>query len=142
MQSFTPDDAPHETAYDLLQRGQALLKRHHHAQAAIVLERADRLEPGKGSILEALGRAYFNSGQASRAEITFEALLHVDPLSHFGHFALGQSLKRLGRRQEAGTHLRLAVAMSPQSGLYRTALTRLGLPPRPGIDPPRPGIEP
>ena len=135
MQSSPPDDAPDETAYDLLLRGQALLTSNHHAQAAIVLERADRLEPGKGSILEALGRAYFNSGQASRAQLTFEALLDVDPLSHFGHYALGQSLKRLGRRQEAGPHLRLAVAMSPQSALYRAALTRLGPPPRPKVEP-------
>ena len=135
MQTPTPDDAPDESAYDLLQRGQALLTRNHHAQAAIVLERADRLEPGKGSILEALGRAYFNSGQASRAQLTFEALLDVDPLSHFGHYALGQSLKRLGRRQEAGPHLRLALAMSPQSTLYRAALTRLGLPPRSSLEP-------
>jgi len=135
MQPPRPDDAPDESAYDLLQRGQALLTRNHHAQAAIVLERADRLEPGKGSILEALGRAYFNSGQASRARLTFEALLDVDPLSHFGHYALGQSLKRLGRRQEAEAHLRLALAMSPQSTLYRAALTRLGLPPRSSLEP-------
>ena len=135
MQPPTPDDAPDESAYDLLQRGHALLTRNHHAQAAIVLERADRLEPGKGSILEALGRAYFNSGQASRAQLTFEALLDVDPLSHFGHYALGQSLKRLGRRHEAGPHLRLALAMSPQSALYRSALTRLGLPPRSSLEP-------
>ena len=135
MQPPTPDDAPDESAYDLLRRGQALLTRNHHAQAAIVLERVDRLEPGKGSILEALGRAYFNSGQASRAQLTFEALLDVDPLSHFGHYALGQSLKRLGRRQEAGPHLRLALAMSPQSALYRAALTRLGLPPRSILEP-------
>jgi tetratricopeptide (TPR) repeat protein len=115
-----------ETAYDLLQRGQELLDRRHHAQAAIVLERADRLEPGKGSIIEALGRAYFNSGQAERARETFERLLEVDPSSHYGHFALGQSLKRLDRRAEARTHLRLAVALSPATALYRDALARLG----------------
>ena len=120
------DPAEPETAYDLLQRGTALLDGRHHAQAAIVLERADRLEPGKGSILEALGRAYYNSGQAERAAATFEALLEVDPSSHFGHYALGQSLKRLGRRSEAGTHLRLAVALSPGTRLYRDALARLG----------------
>ena len=108
------DDEERESAYELLQRGQALLDRRHYAQAAIVLERADRLEPRRGSILEALGRAYFNSGQAERARETFEALLDVDPSSHYGHYALGQSLKRLGRRQEAGTHLRLAVALSPR----------------------------
>ena len=121
----TDDPAP-ESAYELLQRGQTLLEGRHHAQAAIVLERADRAEPGKASILEALGRAYFNSGQAERARGAFEALLDVDPSSPYGHYALGQSLKRLGRRQEAGTHLRLAVALSPETTLYRDALERLG----------------
>ena len=121
-----PEQTARESAYDLLQRGQALLEARHFAQAAIVLERADRLEPGKGSILEALGRAYFNSGQAERSRQTFEALLEVDPSSHYGHYALGQSLKRLGRRSEAGTHLRLAVALSPGTTLYRDALNRLG----------------
>lgn len=131
MESSWPDEGAHdaeerESAYELLQRGQVLLERRHYAQAAVVLERADRLEPRRGSILEALGRAYFNSGQAGRARPTFEALLDVDPSSHYGHYALGQSLKRLGRRQEAGTHLRLAVALSPTTTLYRDALSRLG----------------
>ena len=81
-----PDEEPdeRETAYELLQRGHALLDRRHHAQAAVVLERAAALEPRKGSILEALGRAYYNSGQSERARETFEALLEVDPSSHFG----------------------------------------------------------
>lgn len=114
-----------DSAYALLRRGQQLLDRRHHAQAAIVLERADRLEPGRASIIEALGRAYFNSGQYERARVTFEALLEIDPSAHYGHFALGQSLKRLGRRGEAGTHLRLAVALSPGTTLYRDALARL-----------------
>jgi tetratricopeptide (TPR) repeat protein len=120
------DDSEHETAYDLLQRGQALLASRHHAQAAIVLERADRLEPGKASILEALGRAYFNSGQHEPARATFERVLDLDPSAPYAHYALGQSLKRLGRREEAGTHLRIAVALDPDSGLYRDALSRLG----------------
>ncbi len=144
----TPQEPPHadhpdpvpgsETAYELFQRGQALLDGRHHAQAAIVLERADRLEPGKGSILEALGRAYFNSGQHEQARTTFEQVLALDPSAHYAHYALGQSLKRLGRREEAGTHLRLAVALSPASTLYRDALARLGSGPRragPPVDP-------
>ncbi len=118
-----PDDR--ETAYDLLQRGQALLERRHFAQAAIVLERADRQEPSKGSILEALGRAYFNSGQAERARQTFDALLEIEPSSHYAHYAIGQSLKRLGRTDQARTHLRLAVALSPSNTLYSSALARL-----------------
>ena len=120
------DDTQQESAYELLQRGQALLASRHHAQAAIVLERADRLEPRKASILEALGRAYFNSGQPEPARATFERVLEIDPSAPYAHYALGQSLKRLGRRDEAGTHLRIAVALSPESTLYRDALTRLG----------------
>jgi Flp pilus assembly protein TadD len=122
-----------ETAYDLLQRGHALLEGRHFAQAAIVLERADRLEPAKGSILEALGRAYFNSGQAERARGTFEDLLEIDPTSHYAHFAIAQCLKRLGRVDRARTHLRLAVAMSPDEPLYSGALERLP-PVRPSSD--------
>jgi tetratricopeptide (TPR) repeat protein len=127
------DDGDGESAYELLQRGQQLLDGRHHAQAAIVLERADRLEPGRQSILEALGRAYFNSGQHERARLTFEQLLELDPSAHYAHFALGQSLKKLGRPEAAGTHLRLAVAMDPRSALYRGALERLG----PAARPPR-----
>jgi tetratricopeptide (TPR) repeat protein len=115
---------PEESAYDLLQRGTALLADRHNAQAAVVLERAARVEPGKGSILEALGRAYFNSGQHARAVEAFEALLDVDPSAHYGHFALGLSFARLGRPIEARTHLRLAVALDPDSETYRKALKK------------------
>ncbi len=125
------DDGERETAYDLLQRGHALLEGRHFAQAAIVLERADRQEPAKGSILEALGRAYFNSGQAEQARATFEALLEIEPSSHYAHYAIGQSLKRLGQADRARTHLRLAVALDPENDLYANALARL-----PPADPP------
>jgi Flp pilus assembly protein TadD len=123
-----PDDPERESAYSLLQRGQALIRSRHHAQAAVVLERAAREEPGKGSILEPLGRAYHHSGQFERARETFEALLEVDPSSHWAHFALATSLRKLGRVDEARTHLRLAVALSPTTQLYRQALDRLGTP--------------
>jgi tetratricopeptide (TPR) repeat protein len=131
----TPDQAAepseHESTYSLLRRGHELMRRGHHAQAAIVLERASLAEPGKGSILEALGRAYYNSGQHERSREAFEALLEIDPSAHYAQFALGQSLKQLGRRREARTHLKLAVALSPSSKLYRQALDRLGEPPEP-----------
>ncbi len=122
-----PDPQPHdrESAYELLQRGEALARRRHHAQAAIVLERAARLEPGKGSILEPLGRAYHHSGQFERARATFEALLEVDPSAHWAHFALAESLRKLGRLDEARTHLKLAAALSPGTELYRQSMARL-----------------
>jgi tetratricopeptide (TPR) repeat protein len=125
---FLGDDAPSpsdpESAYELLQRGRALMQGRHNAQAAIVLERAASLEPGRASILEALGRACFNAGQHDHAREVFESLLEVDPSSHYGHYALAQSLRKLDRVPEAVTHLRLACAMAPDSALYRGALER------------------
>jgi Flp pilus assembly protein TadD len=118
--------AERETAYGLLQRGKALMRRRHNAQAAVLLERARRLEPGKGSIVETLARAYYNSGQHGLAADVFAELLDIDPSSAYGHFGLGQSLKQIGQRDEARTHLRLAVALAPHSALYRQALDRLG----------------
>ena len=121
MHAGEPDEplssGDHESAYSLLQRGHELMRMRHHAQAAIVLERAARLEPGKASILEALGRAYYNSGQHDRSRETFETLLELDPSAHYALYALGQSLKQLGRPKEARTHLRLAVALAPNSPL-------------------------
>jgi tetratricopeptide (TPR) repeat protein len=122
---FPPEEDDRESAYALLQRGQDLLRRRHHAQAAIVLARAAKLEPHKGSILEALGRAYHNSGQYEPARETFEALLDVDPSGPWAHYALSQSLRKLGQLIDARTHLRLAVAMDPRSELYRKALDRV-----------------
>jgi len=121
-----PEHEPErESAYALLQRGQELIQRRHHAQAAIVLERAAREEPGKGSILEPLGRAYHLSRQFDRARETFEQLLEVDPSAHWAHFALATTLRKLDRFAEARTHLRLAVALCPTSDMYRRALARL-----------------
>ena len=114
-----------ESAYALLQRGHELLRRRHHAQAAVVLERARRLEPARGSIMEALGQAYYNSGDFGRAAEAFARLVEIDPVAAYGHFGLGLSLKRLGRRDRARGHLRLAVAMAPDSELFRHALQRL-----------------
>lgn len=115
-----------ESAYGLLVRGEALLSRRHHAQAAVLLERARRLEPGKASIIEPLARAYYNGGLAAEAAEAFTALIEIDPSAAYGHFGLGQSLKRLGQRDAARRHLRLAVALAPDSRLYRDALARLG----------------
>jgi len=126
------DESGEESAFDLLQRGRTLMRQRHNAQAAVVLERAARLEPGKGSIIEALGRAYFNSGQHDRALETFQGLLVVDPSSPYGHYAVGRSLARLGRMDEARINLRLAVALDPSSRLYANALSRLGSPAVPG----------
>jgi tetratricopeptide (TPR) repeat protein len=115
-----------ESAYELLQRGHALLKggtsprRRRSSSGPTARSRARRRSSRRS------GRAYYNSGQHDRSRETFERVLELDPSAHYAHFALGQSLKQLGRRSEARTHLRLAVALSPTSKIYAGALARLG----------------
>jgi tetratricopeptide (TPR) repeat protein len=91
----------------------------------VVLERADRLEPGKASILEALGRAYYNQGRPQQAAERFQAIVDRDPLAHYGHFGLGMSLRRMGDPDAARRHLRMAVFLKPDAEDYRRALDRV-----------------
>jgi tetratricopeptide (TPR) repeat protein len=121
----TPADE-RETAYELFQRGSRLLAEHHPGAAAVLLERALTLEPGKASILEALGRAYFNVGSHELAAERFAAIVEADPVAHYAHFGLGLSRARMGDVLGARRHLRLAVLMKPDDETYRQALERLG----------------
>jgi len=113
-------------AYSLFQRGMAFLREQHPAQAAMLLAQALRLEPGKNSIREALGRAEFALGMHTRAAARFRDVLEDAPDNDYAQYALGRCLLELGCPDEARAHLRLARALSPGSDLYREALNALG----------------
>jgi tetratricopeptide (TPR) repeat protein len=125
MQS-TPPSEERESAYELFQRGSRMLADRHPGAAAVLLERALALEPGKASILEALGQAYFNQGDHERAAERFEVIVDADPLAHYAHFGLGLSRARLGDAHAARRHLRMAVFLKPDNESYQRALSRLG----------------
>ena|SRR3990170_8424937 len=112
-------------AYDLYQRGMAFLESGHPAQAAVLFERARRLEPDKASIREALGRAYFNYGQYDLAKHHFEKAISIDPTNDYAHFGVALSLQRLGRFVPAAGHIKLALAMSPKNESYQELARRL-----------------
>ncbi|HJW74330.1 MAG TPA: tetratricopeptide repeat protein [Thermoleophilia bacterium] len=114
--------ADHSEAYDLYRRGHAFLSGNHPGQAALLLERARRLAPGKNSIREALGRAYFHLGSYDRAAHEFAAILEHVPTNDYARYALGRSLLKLGQATEARAQLRLALAMSPGNRWYQAAL--------------------
>ena len=118
--------AERESAYDLFQRGSRLLADHHPGAAAVLLERCLAMEPGKASILEALGQAYYNQGQHALAADRFAAIVETDPLAHYAHFGLGLSRARLGDALAARRHLRMAVFLKPENESYQAALARLG----------------
>ena len=113
-------------AFRAFQQGSELLATANHHAAATVLERARDLEPGTGSVREALARAYYATGRVRAAEAEFEAALAIDPVNDYAHFGLGLCRLRVGDRAGARGHLRLAVAMRPEPE-YRRALDRASL---------------
>lgn len=100
-----------ESAYELFRRGEDFLRSRHPAQAAVVLKRAARQEPDKSSIREALGRAYFDSGDYARALEQFLFVIDAYPTNRYAHYCLGRCAARLGRETLSRKHLRLASVM-------------------------------
>jgi Flp pilus assembly protein TadD len=112
-------------AYDLLERAREFLRTGHPHQAAMLLGEAKLIEPDKGSIREALGRALYLSGRAARARREFAKAVQIDPVNDYAHFGLALSCARTGQRTRAIAHLKLAIAMRPGAEEYRAALERI-----------------
>ena len=122
-----PDDAfpqgePDGEAYARFQEGSRLLDSGNAHAAVVALERARDLEPDKGSIREALARAYFRSQRVDQARVEFEKVLELDPVNDYAHFGLGMCLLRKGDRAAARGHLKIATIMRPEEEAYRDAL--------------------
>lgn len=111
--------------YRLYQQGQRHLQAGLAAQATVALEKAKRREPGKASIREALGIAYFRIHRFSEAEREFRAVLDISPVNDYAHFALGRCLEKQGRPAEAAGHYKLARSLRPGRDEYDEALTAL-----------------
>ena len=122
-----PSADDRESAYELFQRGSRMLAERHFGASAVLLERALALEPGKASILEALGQAYFNQGLDALAADRFAAIVDADPVAHYAHFGLGLSRLRLGDMVAARRHLRMAVLLDPDNEAYQRALERTNI---------------
>lgn len=123
------EEAGGASAYDWYQRGLRLLESRNAAAAAQVLERAAEAEPESRSILEALGRAQFESGRYLSARESFRRIIAANPAEDYAQFGLGLSSARVGDLRAAVEHLALAAAMRPDLDHYgrelRTARARL-----------------
>jgi Flp pilus assembly protein TadD len=116
---------PPASAYDLFARGRAMLRDGHPHAAALILGRAKLLEPEKASIREALGRALFMAGRATRARREFTKAVALNPADDYAHFALALACERTGQRQRALGHAKLANALVPGVEDYERTLARL-----------------
>jgi Flp pilus assembly protein TadD len=114
-------DAPDDT-YALYRRGLELLDRGSAAAAAQLLERASAAEPESRSILEALGRAQFDTKHYEAAAGCFRRIVEASPTDDYAQFGLGLALSRSGDHEAAAEHLALAAAMRPDLRHYTEAL--------------------
>ena len=106
-------------AYHHFREGQKRLRKGMTAQATVPLEKAKKLEPGKASIREALGIAYFRLQRWQEAEAEFRTIVEeLEPTDDYAHYALGRSLEQQGRQAEANGHYKLARSMKPGSETY------------------------
>jgi Flp pilus assembly protein TadD len=112
--------------YHLFQKGRRQLADGMPAQATVSLEKAKRREPRKASIREALGIAYFRLQRYAEAESEFRALLELSPADDYGRYALGRTLDKLGRADEAQAQYKLARALKPTSKQYQARVRELG----------------
>jgi len=124
--STGPEEPPDGSgeAYTRFQEGSRLLDSGNSHAAAVALERARELEPEKGSIREALARAYYRSQRVDAARAEFEKVLELDPVNDYAHFGLGMCLLRAGDRDGARGHLKMATIMRPDEEAYQDALRR------------------
>jgi Flp pilus assembly protein TadD len=111
-----------EDIYALYQRGLDLLGRGSAAAAAQLLERAAAAEPDSRSILEALGRAQFDTRRYEAAAGSFRRIVDASPSDDYAQFGLGLALARTGDHEGAAEHLALAAAMRPDLRHYTEAL--------------------
>ncbi|MDK1474161.1 tetratricopeptide repeat protein [Streptomyces sp. 549] len=66
-------------------------------------------------------RAFFLGAQLRSAEQEFQVVLEREPDNAFAHFALGRTLERAGRPDEAKRHFRLAAALDPRPDFWDAA---------------------
>jgi Flp pilus assembly protein TadD len=79
---------------------------------------ADELRTHAGGQL-LLGRAYYHSAQLARAQEALERVVEMAPTDAYARFALGRTLQRRSRHDEAKVHFRVAAALDP-SPQFRT----------------------
>jgi Flp pilus assembly protein TadD len=81
-------------------------------------------EPDAPSVQLLAGRAYLQSAQLGRAEQAFLRVLDQNPSDHYARFALGRTLQRQSRLEEARAQLAMAAAMNPTPD-YQEALNEV-----------------
>jgi len=112
-----------EGAYELFKKGSDLLDKGDFMAAAVPLERARELEPDKGSIREALGRAYFRSARFEQAAEEFAAVVERYPVTTTPTSASGARSRTAGAAPRRASTLPSLRACAPIARTTRPSAT-------------------
>ncbi|WP_406375443.1 tetratricopeptide repeat protein [Streptomyces sp. NBC_00647] len=102
----------HGTAAERWERARLFFEAKDYAAAARVLGGLVEEAPEQTGPRLLLARSYYHSAQLRRAETELRALVELDPVEHYARLMLGRTLQRLGRGDEAASHLRIASALA------------------------------
>ncbi len=112
------------SAYYLFKRGKKLSQNGKFLEAIMLLEKAKKFEPEKGSIREALASAYYNCGLYTSAKKNFLRALKIDAANDFAHYGLGLCLVKEKKITKALGHFKIAFFMKPNSKEYKEILDK------------------
>jgi len=93
-----------KSATALFALGNIAVKQHRNQEAVELLERCLRLEGGRLGARADLGKAYYRLERYAMAVPHLQAALRIDSYGDI-HFQLGQTLRKLGRHEEAARAL-------------------------------------
>ncbi len=119
-----PSEIASAPEFDWYQRALELLVSGDSAAAAILFQRLRDVNSNP-SVLEGLGRAFFDNKQYAQAAKVLGELVEKAPDNDYAHFVLGMSLWRLQKFIAARDHLAMAFVMKPQRSEYGTALAQV-----------------
>lgn len=102
----------------------------HLDKAAELIEKAVRLKPDDGAIVDSLGWIYFRMGQYDKAVVTLEKAIELAPTEPELNDHLGDAYWRVGRKNEAKFQWKRAVSFTSDSSLIEKIQSKIdaGLP--------------
>ncbi|MEV6317478.1 tetratricopeptide repeat protein [Streptomyces sp. NPDC051776] len=86
-----------------------------------LLDKVIEAHPESGAARLLRARAYFLAARLRSAEREFQHIVDLEPDNAFAHFALGRTLQRANRPDEAIRHFRLAAALDPRPDYVEAA---------------------
>lgn len=127
-----PGSSSPETNVIQFRAAEQLVEAHDPRGAITLLDSVLEEYPDHAGARLLRARAYFLQARLTSAEAEFGWVLEREPDNAFAHFAMGRTLKRADRPEEAKKHFKIAAALNPRPDFVEAAGFDTFEPPPPG----------